>query len=85
MDAALSVATLHHLPSPEQRLQSLQELARVLVPGGRAFISVWDFEQERFADELKRQLKDPPSDGEFGDVYVPWKGKRGVQRHAPPQ
>jgi hypothetical protein len=49
----------------------------VLKPGGRAFISVWDFEQERFKNELERQLKTPPTDGEFGDVYVDWKGKRG--------
>ena len=77
MDAALSVATLHHLPSAELRLHSLQELVRVLKPGGRAFISVWDFEQERFTNELNRQLEQRPSDGEFGDVLVDWKGKRG--------
>jgi ubiquinone/menaquinone biosynthesis C-methylase UbiE len=77
INAALSVATLHHLPSNKLRLKSLLELERVMKPGGRAFISVWDFEQERFKNELEKQLKTPPSDGEFGDVMVPWQGKRG--------
>jgi ubiquinone/menaquinone biosynthesis C-methylase UbiE len=81
IDAAISVATFHHLPSSELRLKSLLELARVLKHGGSAFISVWDFEQERFTDELEKQLDQPPLDGEFGDVMVPWQGKRGEKFH----
>ena len=76
-DGIIFVATLHHLPSSEQRLASVLELERCLKPGGKGFIGVWDFEQERFADELKKQLKEPPTRGEFGDVLVPWTGKRG--------
>jgi len=82
LDGALFVAALHHLPSAELRLESLLELKRCLKIGGKAFISAWDFEQKRFAIELSRQLKTPPTDCEFGDVYVPWIGKRSreVQR-----
>ncbi|WP_455392512.1 class I SAM-dependent methyltransferase [[Eubacterium] cellulosolvens] len=78
-DGVLFVAALHHLPTAAQRLGSLQEVERCLKPGTKAFISVWDFEQERFADELARQLKlkDTPTDRSFGDVFVPWTGKRG--------
>ena len=76
LDGALYVAALHHLPSSALRLASLLELERCLKPGGKAFISVWDFEQERFRAELEKQLAEPPV-GEFGDVYVPWQGKRG--------
>ncbi len=77
MDGVIYVATLHHLPSAQLRLKSLLELERILKPGGRAFISVWDFEQERFGKELEKQLAEPPKIGEFGDIYVPWVGKRG--------
>jgi ubiquinone/menaquinone biosynthesis C-methylase UbiE len=75
-DSILFVATLHHLPSAELRLKSVLEMERCLKHGGKAFIGVWDFEQERFAAELEAQLKIPPPDREFGDVLVPWSGKR---------
>jgi tRNA wybutosine-synthesizing protein 2 len=81
IDGALYVAALHHVPTPELRLASLLELERVLRPGGKGFISVWDFEQERFAKDLDQQLSKPPTDSEFGDVYVPWTGKRGQTYH----
>lgn len=80
MDGALFVAALHHLPSAKLRLASVLELERCLKIGGKAFISVWDFEQERFKDEFSHQLENPPKDGEFGDVFVPWTGKRGVTK-----
>lgn len=80
IDNAIFVATLHHLPSAELRLQSLMDLERCLKPGGRAFISVWDFEQERFEKELAEQLENPPKDCEFGDVFVPWTGKRSINQ-----
>jgi ubiquinone/menaquinone biosynthesis C-methylase UbiE len=76
MDGVIYVAALHHLPSAQLRLNSLMELERILKPGGRAFISVWDFEQERFEQEMSKQLRTPPNVGEFGDVLVPWTGKR---------
>jgi ubiquinone/menaquinone biosynthesis C-methylase UbiE len=81
MDGAIFVAALHHIPSSNQRLASLMELERVLRPKASAFISVWDFEQERFETELEKQLNDPPKEGEFGDVYVPWLGKRGMKQN----
>jgi tRNA (uracil-5-)-methyltransferase TRM9 len=81
LDGAIYVATLHHLPTAKQRLASLLDLARCLKPKGKAFISVWDFEQGRFADELAAQLKAPPKDRNFGEVFVPWTGKRGAIHH----
>lgn len=50
VDLALYVATLHHLAGRRRRLASLDELARVLAPGGRALVSVWSTEHDRFAD-----------------------------------
>ena len=47
-DWAISVATYHHIKEEEARLKSLQELKRVLKPGGEAFITVWNRWQPRF-------------------------------------
>jgi tRNA (uracil-5-)-methyltransferase TRM9 len=45
---AIYVATLHHLPSRDARVGSLDELARVLAPDGRALVSAWSTEHDRF-------------------------------------
>lgn len=45
---AISVATYHHLKGDEARLKSLQELRRILKPGGEAFITTWNRWQSRF-------------------------------------
>jgi tRNA (uracil-5-)-methyltransferase TRM9 len=59
---AISVATYHHLRSGEQEA-ALNELKRVLKPGGEAFITVWNRWQVRFWLKPK-------------EVKVPWR-KRG--------
>ncbi|MFC4246597.1 class I SAM-dependent methyltransferase [Natribaculum luteum] len=52
VDVAVYVATLHHLPTRESRVTSLDELARVLAPDGRALVSAWSTAHDRFdADE----------------------------------
>jgi ubiquinone/menaquinone biosynthesis C-methylase UbiE len=48
---AVYVATLHHLPSREARVRSLDELARVLAPGGTALVSAWSTAHDRFDRE----------------------------------
>ncbi|WP_224269592.1 class I SAM-dependent methyltransferase [Haloprofundus salinisoli] len=47
-DLAVYVATLHHLTTREARVDSLDELARVLRPGGRALVSAWSTEHGKF-------------------------------------
>lgn len=60
VDLGVYVATLPHLPTRERRLASLDEFARVLAPGGRALVSAWSTEHDRF-------------DAETGfDTTVPW-------------
>ncbi|WP_224332206.1 class I SAM-dependent methyltransferase [Haloprofundus halobius] len=49
-DLAVYVATLHHLTSREARVASLDELARVLRPGGRALVSAWSTEHSTFEE-----------------------------------
>jgi tRNA (uracil-5-)-methyltransferase TRM9 len=45
---AISIATLHHLPSRELRIRSLDEIARVLAADGRALVSAWSVADDRF-------------------------------------
>ena len=48
VDVGVYVATLPHLPTRELRVASLDELARVLSTGGRALVSAWSTEHDRF-------------------------------------
>jgi tRNA (uracil-5-)-methyltransferase TRM9 len=64
-DWAISVATYHHIKGHERQLAALQELRRVLKPGGEAFITVWNRCQTRFW--FKGQ-----------EVGVPWRAKGQV-------
>ena len=71
------IATLHHISTTQQRIESLKELKRVLNPSGKAIITVWRRFQERFfliflidfffLTFQKKWL-------EFGDIFVPWHG-----------
>ncbi|RKD95659.1 class I SAM-dependent methyltransferase [Halopiger aswanensis] len=64
VDLAVYVATLHHLPTREVRRASLNELARVLSPDGRALVSAWSTAHDRF---------DATADAEEGfDTTVEW-------------
>ncbi|WP_336003107.1 class I SAM-dependent methyltransferase [Halorientalis halophila] len=51
VDVAVYVATLHHLPERDLRVASLDELARVLDPDGRALVSAWSTAHDRFDAE----------------------------------
>ncbi|AGB36875.1 class I SAM-dependent methyltransferase [Natronococcus occultus] len=51
VDVVVYVATLHHLPTRASRLASLDELARVLAPEGRALVSAWSTAHDRFDED----------------------------------
>ena len=61
-DWAISVATYHLIQGKEERLKSLQELRRVLKPGGEVFITVWNRWQPRFWFRRK-------------EIAAPWRTK----------
>ncbi|GAB3672195.1 class I SAM-dependent methyltransferase [Halopiger thermotolerans] len=64
VDIAVYVATLHHLPTRAVRRASLNELARVLSPDGRALVSAWSTAHDRF---------DAAADAEAGfDTTIEW-------------
>ena len=60
-DWAISVATYHHVKG-EDHLEALNELKRVLKPGGEAFITVWNRWQPRFWFKPR-------------EVNIPWRKK----------
>ena len=47
-DFSIAVASLHHIPEKRLRINALQELRRVLKPGGEAFVTLWNRYQPRF-------------------------------------
>ena len=59
---AVSIATYHHIRGSTDRLKALVELERILKPGARAFITVWNRWQRRFLFQQK-------------EVNVPWRRK----------
>lgn len=50
VEIAVYVATVHHLPSRKQRVDSLVELGRVLDEDGRAIVSAWSTAHDRFEE-----------------------------------
>jgi len=88
VDLAVYVATLHHLPTRDLRLASLDELARVLAPGGRALVSAWSVTHDRFDAsepfdaEIDWTLPDGETVGRFYHVYDPESFERDVRESA---
>jgi tRNA (uracil-5-)-methyltransferase TRM9 len=72
--ACICVAALHHLPTRPERVRCLEEIVRVLVPGGSALVTVWSLEAPRFAKVQERQERDGPDveGGASGDTLVSW-------------
>jgi SAM-dependent methyltransferase len=78
-DAVFMVASLHHLLTPADRLSSLQEAYRVLVPGGKLFITVMGLWQPKFwrlffskQEGLASMQADERKLIRFADVFLPW-------------
>lgn len=67
-DAILSIASFHHLATVERRIQSLQEMKRILKPNGKILLSVWSKEQPK---KTRRKFEN------YGDVIVTWRRPQG--------
>ena len=62
-DRAIFIATLHCIKGKKKREKALKELYRVLKPGAKAMITVWDKNQSRFKKEKK-------------EIMLPWRINR---------
>lgn len=45
-DAVISVGVIHHFASARRRIKALEELYRILQPGGKMLVYVWALEQD---------------------------------------
>ncbi|XP_053312443.1 alkylated DNA repair protein alkB homolog 8 [Spea bombifrons] len=79
-DACISIAVIHHLATEERRLKAIQELTRLLRPGGKALIYVWAMEQE-YKQKKSKYLKENKSSAEPQTVNgqdIELKGEAGA-------
>ena len=71
------LATLHNIPMQENRLNTVQQIKKILVDGGSCLITVWRRWQKRFFWHFLKQtfyqLVTLKSFREFGDIFIPWK------------
>ena len=63
-DYAMSIAVYHHMENAQRREKALEEMIRILKPGGKGMFSVWSVENQE-KEKIKRDFKD-------GDNYVTW-------------
>ena len=80
-DLIFSFATMHHIPGGKNHLKFLQEINKVLKPGGKAIIINWNLlsgaTYDRF--DIKNALTKSVQNGNGErDVYVGWKGTPGA-------
>ncbi|SMR47580.1 unnamed protein product [Zymoseptoria tritici ST99CH_3D1] len=78
-DFAISIAVVHHLSTPERRVEAVKSVLETLKPGGQALVYVWALEQEG----SRRGW----SEGDDQDVMVPWvmRGKKASKEGPPPE
>ena len=89
---AVYVATLHHLPSQGMRIDSLDELARVLDPEGRGLVSAWSTAHDRFDADAEAEagfdttldwtLPDGETVDRFYHIYAPAEFRRDLETSA---
>jgi ubiquinone/menaquinone biosynthesis C-methylase UbiE len=67
-DAIIAIASIHNIPYKKNRVASLREIFRVLKKDGKALITVWSKNQEKFQDFKKIQKKKTIE----SDQYIYW-------------
>ena len=92
-DLAVSWAVLHHIPSDEYHRDFFREALRVLKPGGRFVVAVWDLRlktmvQKKQWRRLKGFLKSQAKimlgwqKLDRGDFFISWQNKYQRYHHA---
>lgn len=80
-DHVILVASFHHIPSSVKRIAVLNELKRIVRPGGTIMMTNWNLYQWKYwrlhIDAFARWLF-AKEDSDMGDVLVPWKSQDGI-------
>ncbi|XP_053556834.1 probable tRNA methyltransferase 9B [Bombina bombina] len=58
-DTVISIGVIHHFSTKQRRIRAINEMARILLPGGQIMLYVWAMEQKNRRFEKQ-------------DVFVPW-------------
>lgn len=73
IDNLIFIAALHNIKHKKNRLQTLNEVKRILKSDGKALISVWSREQERFKDHSFKKELEKEENTEYGDITLFWR------------
>jgi ubiquinone/menaquinone biosynthesis C-methylase UbiE len=73
VDAVLFIAALHNIKGRKNRIQSLQEVRRILKKDGQALISVWSRWQDKFRKQFFKKWFKYIGKSEFGDTAIYWR------------
>lgn len=83
-DIITCVAVLHHVPSEEWRHRSIQEMHRLLKPGGWFIGTVWNLRARRFFSwhtfKYAWLRMTGVSGGDGGDLYYDWKAGSKLEK-----
>ncbi len=89
IDVAIYIATVHHLPNRGQRVESLQELNRVLGNEGIALVSAWSTVHDRFDGDAESEegfdtmvdwtLPGGETVPRFYHIYAPMEFRRDIE------
>ena len=67
-DIIYCIATFHHLPDEKNRIKGLEEMKRVLKPGGYIIMTNWNLNSE----STKKMVEKGKFKRDGQDVMVPW-------------
>ncbi len=73
IDAALFIASLHNIKKQKNRINSLNEVNRILKEDGKALVSVWSRWQDKFRNDFFKKWFTQFNKNEFGDINIYWK------------
>jgi len=70
LDSILYIAALNNIKGRKNRIKSLSEVKRILKDDGRALVSVWSREQEKFRNCF---IDTSNNDDDLGDIQIYWR------------
>ena len=72
-DAVLFIASLHNIKGNINRINSLEEIYRILKNDGVVLISVWSRWQDKYRKDFFKRWFTQFNQNEFGDIDIYWK------------